>query len=52
MEQYNVEITNEALKDMEDIYNYTAYELLSPEVAMGQYDRIANEILKLDIFPQ
>ena len=51
MEQYKVEITKEALQDMEDIYNYIA-PLLSPENAMGQYNRIADEILTLDIFPQ
>ena len=37
---------------MEDIYNYIALELLSPENAMGQYNRIADEILTLDTFPQ
>ena len=52
MEQYRVEITKEALQDMEDIYNYIALELLSPENAMGQYNRIADEILTLDTFPQ
>lgn len=52
MEQYKVEITKEALQDMEDIYNYIALELLSPENAMGQYNRIAAEILTLDTFPQ
>lgn len=52
MEQYKVKITKEALQDMEDIYNYIALELLSPENAMGQYNRIANEILTLDTFPQ
>lgn len=52
MEQYNVEITREALQDMEAIYNHIAIELLSPENAMGQYNRIANEILTLDTFPE
>lgn len=52
MEQYKVEITKEALQDMEDIYNYIALELLSPENAMGQYNRIADEILTLNTFPQ
>lgn len=52
MEQYKVEITKEALQDMEDIYNCIALELLSPENAMGQYNRIADEILTLDIFSQ
>ena len=52
MEQYKVEITKEALQDMEDMYNYIALELLSPENAMGQYNRIAEEILTLNAFPQ
>ena len=52
MKQYRVEITREALRDMEDIYNYIAIDLLAPENAMGQYNRIANQILTLDIFPE
>ena len=52
MKQYKVEITREALRDMEDIYNYIAIELLAPENAMGQYNRIADEILTLDTFPE
>lgn len=52
MERYRVEITKEALQDMEDIYNYIAIDLLAPENAMGQYNRIADEILTLDSFPQ
>ena len=52
MKQYKVEITKEALQDMEDIYDYIAVELLAPENAMGQYNRIADEILSLDSFPQ
>ncbi|MBO5560662.1 MAG: type II toxin-antitoxin system RelE/ParE family toxin [Firmicutes bacterium] len=52
MKQYNVEITDAALDDMEKIYNYIAYELRSPETAMAQYDRIAESILALDIFPE
>lgn len=52
MKQYTVEITDEALADMEQIYNHIAYVLLAPENAMGQYNRIADEILKLDVFPE
>ena len=37
---------------MEDIHNYIALELLFPENAMGQYNRIADEVLTLDTFPQ
>lgn len=52
MKQYVVEITDEALADMEQIYDHIAYVLLAPENAMGQYNRIADEIVKLDIFPE
>ena len=37
---------------MEDIYNYIAIDLLAPENAMGQYNRIADEILTLDTFTE
>ena len=37
---------------MEDIYDYIAVDLQSPENAIGQYDRIANAILSLDVFPE
>ena len=52
MKQYRVEITNQALADMEQLYNHIAYVLLAPENAMGQYNRIAEKILGLDIFPE
>ena len=37
---------------MEDIYNYIAIDLLASDNAMGQYNRIADEILTLDTFPE
>mgnify|MGYP002627616641 CR=1 FL=1 len=37
---------------VEDIYNYIAIDLLAPDNAMGQYNRIADEILTLDTFPE
>lgn len=52
MKQYTVEITDEALADMEQLYNYIAFVLLAPDNAMGQYNRIADAILKLDAFPE
>lgn len=51
MEKYEVRITDEALEDMEKIYEYIANELLAPENAMGQYNRIAEAILTLRYFP-
>ncbi|MDE5781373.1 MAG: type II toxin-antitoxin system RelE/ParE family toxin [Lachnospiraceae bacterium] len=51
MKQYTIQITDKALADMEEIYNYIAEQLLSPENAMGQYNRIAEAIQKLNVFP-
>ena len=52
MDKYEVRITDEALQDMEAIYEYIAGVLLAPENALGQYNRIADVILTLDSFPE
>lgn len=52
MERYSVQVTDSALSDMEDIYRHIAEKLLSPKNALGQYNRIADEILSLDTFPE
>ncbi|MBD5459700.1 MAG: type II toxin-antitoxin system RelE/ParE family toxin [Lachnospiraceae bacterium] len=52
MKQYTVQITDKALADMEKIYDYIAIQLQAPENAMGQYNRIAKTIEKLDVFPE
>jgi plasmid stabilization system protein ParE len=52
MKQYSVQITDKALEDMEGIYIYIAEQLQAPENAMGQYNRIAEAIQKLNVFPE
>ena len=52
MKKYNVVITASALKDMEDLYNYIAYELSSPNSAKKLYFKIANAIQSLDLFAE
>lgn len=52
MKQYNVKITSKALADMEAIYDYIAEQLLNPDAAMGQYNRIADAIESLKEFPE
>jgi plasmid stabilization system protein ParE len=52
MKQYSVKITDKALEDMEEIYTYIAEQLQAPENAMGQYNRIAEAIQKLNVFPE
>ena len=38
-------------EDLESIYNYIAYELLSPEYAVGQTERIMKAIRSLETMP-
>jgi plasmid stabilization system protein ParE len=52
MKRYSVQITDKALEDMEEIYTYIAEQLQAPENAMGQYNRIAEAIQKLNVFPE
>ena len=52
MKQYRIQITDKALSNMEDIYNYITEQLQAPEIAMGQYNRIADAIETLDMFPE
>lgn len=47
-----VQITPKALNDMEEIYNYISEHLLAPKSAMELYNRIADAIEKLDVFPE
>lgn len=37
---------------MEELYYHIAYTLQAPENAIGQYNRKADEILKLNIMPE
>ena len=41
MRQYEVEITDDALADMEQMYNHIAFVLLSPENAIGPMSRFS-----------
>lgn len=52
MKQYVVRITDRAMADMEEIYNYIAIQLQALENAMGQYNRIAEVIEGLSVFPE
>jgi plasmid stabilization system protein ParE len=52
LKHYHIEITSKAYDDMDHIYTYIAEELLEPNVAANQYDRISEAILSLDIMPE
>lgn len=42
MVKYRVDIMDEALGDMELLYEYIDFKLLAPENAMGQYNSRCN----------
>ena len=52
MKKYEVIIADQADLDLRGIYEYIALELLSPENAARQLDRLEAAIEKLDVFPE
>lgn len=52
MKKYDVIITGQADKDLRDIFEYIAKELLSPDNAIGQLERLEKAIYNLDTFPE
>ena len=48
---YNVVYSPEALSDLKDIYAYIAQELLVPDTALNQVNRIRKKIRSLDFMP-
>ena len=48
---WNIVYTAKARRDLREIYEYIAYELLVPETAAGQVRRIMKEIRALDEMP-
>lgn len=52
MDNYPILYTNNAIKDLRDIYDYISIDLKSPDVAAVQIKRILNEIRSLSLFPK
>ena len=52
MKEYDVKITHRALADIDMIYDYIAQSLQAPDTAAKQYNRIADGIMSLNIFPE
>ena len=50
-EQYKVAYSSAALQDLKDIYAYIAFELLAPDAAKAQLDRIRAKIRALEQLP-
>lgn len=49
---YEVTTTEQAESDLRGIYEYIAFELLSPDNAAGQLDRLEEYIIRLETFPE
>lgn len=49
---YGITITEQADSDLRGIYEYIAFELLSPDNAAGQLDRLEENIITLEEFPE
>lgn len=49
---FDVQISEQADRDLRGIFEYIAYELLAPENAAGQLDRLEEAIGKLDSMPE
>ena len=49
--KYDVTFTEQAENDLRGIFEYIAFDLLSPENATGQLDRIEEKILVIIINP-
>lgn len=52
MTPFRIELTDEALDNLEQIYLYIAEELKSKSSAKMQYERIVKQIMKLETFPE
>ena len=50
--KYDVTFTEQAENDLRGIFEYIAFDLLSPENAAGQLDRIEERILSLGEYPE
>ncbi len=52
MKIYEVQITQDALRDLESIYDYIKNKLSAPQAAENLYNRITGAVLSLDAFPE
>lgn len=52
MTSYKVELTDEAIENLEQIYLYITEELKSTAIVKKQYERIASQIMSLETFPE
>lgn len=49
---FKIKLTDQAEKDLRDIFEYIAFELKSVQVASGQLDRLEKNIMGLSSMPE
>ena len=49
---YEIEVSEQADSDLRGIFEYIAFELLSPDNAAGQLERLEEHIIGLEEFPE
>ena len=49
---FDVQVSKQADRDLRDIFEYIAFELMAPGNAVGQLDRLEDAISKLDNMPE
>ena len=49
---YEIEVSEQADRDLRGIFEYIAFELQAPENASGQLERLEEQILSLDTIPE
>ena len=52
MTEYTIVLSDQASKDMSDIYEYIKNTYNAPQTAIGQFNRIATAINTLSTFPE
>lgn len=52
MDEYDVKLSEQAAKDMSDIYEYICNEIGMPQTAIEQFNRIADAVESLSVFPE
>lgn len=52
MDKYKVRINSKAVRELDNIYEYIAFNIQAPENARDQVNRLKKEILKLSTFPE
>jgi plasmid stabilization system protein ParE len=52
MIEYQIILSEQAAKDMSDIYDYIYTTIGMPQIAIAQFNRIADAIETLNIFPE